>query len=81
MTIIHTQRNEGAHKTIITPFKQALFDIKKTGFTEDQKGRSKVQSICEFIDKLLDDDLMMKPNNDFTFEQRTKNNASADQFI
>ena len=76
MSITHEQANttnlnKTPHGTILTEFKCALVEFRKKVFTADQVGDSDVVSICEWIDKLLNDDLMMKPSNDFTFEQRT----------
>jgi len=76
MTIIHEQANttnfnQTSQGTILTEFKRALIEFKNDGFSAAQKGDSDVVSICEYIEKLLNDDLMMRPNNDFTFEQRT----------
>jgi hypothetical protein len=76
MIIIHEQANttnlnKTPHGTILTEFKRALVEFRKNGFTSDQGGDSDVVSICEWIDRLLNDDLMMKPGNDYTFEQIT----------
>ncbi|GGB53027.1 hypothetical protein GCM10011607_11920 [Shewanella inventionis] len=57
----HTKMNE---------FKSALYEY--SGFTPEQMGCSKIEDASNAIAKLLNDDLLMRPNNQWSFSQRTQ---------
>lgn len=57
--------------TMSDDFKFALYSVKDTFTKEDEKKYTVVQSINEYIKLLLNDDLMMKPKNKFSFSERT----------
>ena len=59
------------NKTMMNDFKIALHSVKGTFTKEDEKAYTVVRAVNEYIERLLNDDLMMKAGNDFTFSERT----------
>jgi hypothetical protein len=58
------------NSTKLFEFKLQLQEF--TPFTKEQMGCSMVEDVARNIEKLLNDDLMMKPNNPLSFAERTQ---------